>query len=263
MSPHRGAAIAAGASACGLVLACCLIAGSNLQSPAELAAAAPAHPRLHRSVLRIARELHSEAVPRTMALKAAKAFSTIQSLCGAANGSPKQQAAMARFRARADKNWWAALKAFATEDEVHSLNTSEHHANGVQTRARTHTHAHTHTHTHTQVKTSVMQDPHHVHLLVFVAPSWCSWSQKQLKELQENFDDLGEATSRVHLIDVDDPANKALVQFEGVSSFPTIVVVQGNNILGKASGFKDMDTIHDIAFVDTEGVPFDTSFPSA
>merc|ERR1712216_772020 len=61
-------------------------------------------------------------------------------------------------------------------------------------------------------------------------------------ELQENFDDLGEATSRVHLIDVDDPANKALVQFEGVSSFPTIVVVQGNNILGKASGFKAVDT---------------------
>ena len=108
-----------------------------------------------------------------------------------------------------------------------------------------------------------MKDPHHVHLLVFVAPGWCSWSQKQLKELQENFDDLGEATSRVHLIDVDDPANKALVQFEGVSSFPTIVVVQGNNILGKASGFKDMDTIHDIAFVDTQGISFDTSFPSA
>ena len=53
MSPHRGAAIAAGAAACGLVLACCLIAGSNLQSPAGLAAAAPAHPRLHRSVLRM------------------------------------------------------------------------------------------------------------------------------------------------------------------------------------------------------------------
>ena len=61
------------------------------------------------------REAH---VPRMFALKASKAFTTIESLCGGAAGSPKQQAAMARYRARADKNWWAALKAFAMEDEV-------------------------------------------------------------------------------------------------------------------------------------------------
>lgn len=163
-----------------------------------------------------------------MALTAAKAFSTIESLCGAASG--QHAAAMDRYRKRADANWWAAIKAFATEDEV---------------------------------KSAVMNDPRHVHLLVFVAPGWCHWSQKQLKELQENFDDLGEAQDRVHLIDVDDPANKDLVQFEGVTSFPTIVVVQGNNILGKANGYKDFDTVHDIAFVDTEGVPFDQSFPGA
>lgn len=78
-----------------------------------------------------------------------------------------------------------------------------------------------------------------------------------------SLDDLGEAQSRVHLIDVDDPANKELVQFQGVTSFPTIVVVQGNNILGKANGYKDFDTVHDIAFVDTAGVPFDQSFPEA
>ena len=48
-------------------------------------------------------------------------------------------------------------------------------------------------------------------------------------------DDLGEAAGRVHLIDVDDPANKQLVQFQGVTSFPTIVVVQGNNILVRSS----------------------------
>merc|ERR1712216_50169 len=77
---------------------------------------------------------------------------------------------MDRYRKRADHNWWAAIKAFATEDEV---------------------------------KSAVMNDPRHVHLLVFVAPGWCSWSQKQLKELQENFDDFGEAADRVHLIDVD------------------------------------------------------------
>ena len=153
-------------------------------------------------------------------------MSTIQSLCGGTTGT--HAAAMDRFRKRADHNWWAAIKAFATEEEV---------------------------------KAAVMNDPRHVHLLVFVAPGWCSWSQKQLKELQENFDDFGEAADRVHLIDVDDPANKQLVQFEGVTSFPTIVVVQGNNILGKANGFKDFDTMHDIAFVDTEGVPFDQSFP--
>lgn len=78
-----------------------------------------------------------------------------------------------------------------------------------------------------------------------------------------SLDDLGEAQSRVHLIDVDDPANKELVQFQGVTSFPTIVVVQGNNILGKANGYKDFDAVHDIAFVDTDGVPFDQSFPGA
>ena len=37
---------------------------------------------------------------------------------------------------------------------------------------------------------------------------------------------VGEAQDRVHLIDVDDPANKELVQFEQVRSFPTIMVVQ-------------------------------------
>jgi hypothetical protein len=33
------------------------------------------------------------------------------------------------------------------------------------------------------------------------------------------------------------------------------------DVQGKANGFKDFDTVHDIAFVDTEGVPFDQSFP--
>lgn len=51
-------------------------------------------------------------------------------------------------------SWWAAIKAFATQDEV---------------------------------KQAVMSDPKHVHLLVFVAPGWCHWSQKQLQELQANF----------------------------------------------------------------------------
>jgi len=51
-------------------------------------------------------------------------------------------------------SWWAAIKAFATQDEV---------------------------------KKAVMSDPRHVHLLVFVAPGWCHWSQKQLQELQANF----------------------------------------------------------------------------
>jgi len=212
-----------GVVALGFAVACvCIITmgGSNLRAT-ELVSR-----KESRQVLRIARQLEQHSVSQTLAVQAGKAMNTIESLCGGAAGT--HAAAMDRYRKRADHNWWAAIKAFATEDEV---------------------------------KAAVMNDPRHVHLLVFVAPGWCSWSQKQLKELQENFDDFGEAADRVHLIDVDDPANKQLVQFEGVTSFPTIVVVQGNNILGKANGFKDFDTMHDIAFVDTEGVPFDQSFP--
>jgi len=223
--PMRKAAVALAVACVGLVVACCIIAGSDLRRPTELVAKTMS-PR-QRSVLHVAKQLHGEKVPKHLAMKAADAFTTIESLC-AGSGTGTHAAAMDRYRKRADQNWWAAIKAFATEDEV---------------------------------KAAVMQDPRHVHLLVFIAPGWCSWSQKQLKELQENFDDLGEAQSRVHLIDVDDPANKQLVQFQGVTSFPTIVVVQGNNILGKANGYKDFDTVHDIAFVDTEGVPFDQSFP--
>lgn len=55
---------------------------------------------------------------------------------------------------------------------------------------------------------------------------------------QKSFMDLGEAAKRVHLIDVDDPQNAELVKFQGIDSFPTIVVVQGNNVLGKSSGYK-------------------------
>jgi thiol-disulfide isomerase/thioredoxin len=171
-----------------------------------------------RSILAVAKQLHHDKVSKALSVRAAKAFSTISLACSG-SGS-KDAAAMDRYRKRADTNWWAAIHAFATADEVQK---------------------------------AAFNDPRHVHLLIYVAPSWCGWSQKQLKELQENFDDLGEAQARVHLIDVDDPANKDLVQFQGVTSFPTIVVVQGNNILGKASGYKTFNTVHDIAFVDNDG----------
>lgn len=173
-----------------------------------------------RSILAVAKQLHHDKVSKALSVRAAKAFSTISLACSG-SGS-KDAAAMDRYRKRADTNWWAAIHAFATADEVQK---------------------------------AAFNDPRHVHLLIYVAPGWCGWSQKQLKELQENFDDLGEAQARVHLIDVDDPANKDLVQFQGVTSFPTIVVVQGNNILGKASGYKPFNTVHDIAFVDNDGVP--------
>ena len=45
-----------------------------------------------------------------------------------------------------------------------------------------------------------MADPKHVHLLIFVAPGWCHFSQMQIEELQKNFDNLGTSQSRVHLI---------------------------------------------------------------
>lgn len=38
--------------------------------------------------------------------------------------------------------------------------------------------------------------------------------------------------------DVDDEANNKLVEFQGVKSFPTIVAVEGNYILGKSEGYK-------------------------
>jgi hypothetical protein len=196
-------------AAAGLVVACCIIARSDLHGRTELMHTPRrsnslrrnvlyGKEQIHRNVLHVAKQLHSESVPKSLAMKAAKAFTKIEQLCGGTAGSHKKQAEMDRYRQRADQNWWAAIRHFNTEDEV---------------------------------KQAVMSDPRHVHLLVFVAPGWCSWSQKQLKELQENFDDFGEAADRVHLIDVDNPANKQLVQFEGVTSFPTIVVVQGNNIL--------------------------------
>jgi hypothetical protein len=162
-----------GVVALGFAVACvCIITmgGSNLRAT-ELVSR-----KESRQVLRIARQLEQHSVSQTLAVQAGKAMNTIESLCGGAAGT--HAAAMDRYRKRADHNWWAAIKAFATEDEV---------------------------------KAAVMNDPRHVHLLVFVAPGWCSWSQKQLKELQENFDDFGEAADRVHLIDVDDPANKQLV----------------------------------------------------
>ena len=228
LSPHQAplAVVALGfAAACVCILA--MTGSGSPRGTTELVAKAGSAARPSRQVLRIAQQLERHSVSQSLALQAGKTLSTIESLCGG-GATGTHAAAMDRYRKRADHNWWAAIHAFATEDEV---------------------------------KAAVMNDPRHVHLLVFVAPGWCSWSQKELKELQENFDDFGEAADRVHLIDVDDPANKQLVQFEGVTSFPTIVVVQGNNILGKANGFKDFDTMHDIAFVDTEGVPFDQSFP--
>jgi len=136
---------------------------------------------------------------------------------------------MQRRRQRADSNWWNVIKAFKTADEVQS---------------------------------AVMADPKHVHLLIFVAPGWCHFSQMQIEELQKNFDNLGTSQSRVHLIDVDDPVNSKLVEYQGIKSFPTIVAVEGNYILGASEGYKTFDVVNDMAYADAEGKVFDSSFPA-
>ncbi|EKX37356.1 hypothetical protein GUITHDRAFT_116469 [Guillardia theta CCMP2712] len=169
------------------------------------------------TILKIAKQLHAKNVPLKVSLKAASALATLTSLCD--GGAGANQDAMDKYRRKVDKNWWSAIRAFTTEEEV---------------------------------KKMVMADTRHAHLLIFVAPGWCQWSQKQIAELQKNFDDLGEAQDRVHLIDVDDPANKELVQFEQVRSFPTIMVVQGNNIIGRVNGYKDFEHVHDMVFADSQ-----------
>eukprot|EP00960_Hanusia_phi_P038701 753557-Hanusia_phi.AAC.2 len=97
------------------------------------------------TVLKIAKQLHAKNVPLKVSLKAASAMATLTSLCGGADES--NQEAMNKYRQRVDKNWWSAIRAFTTEEEV---------------------------------KKMVMADTRHAHVLIFVAPGWCQWSQKQV-----------------------------------------------------------------------------------
>lgn len=51
-----------------------------------------------------------------------------------------------------------------------------------------------------EVQSAVLADPSHVHLIIYVAPGWCHFSQMQITELQKNFDNLGTSQNRVHFI---------------------------------------------------------------
>lgn len=86
----------------GLVVACCIVAlgAGNLRRTELAAEERPVPARHSRTVLSVARQLQGHKTPRRMALTAAKAFSTIESLCGAASG--QHAAAMDRYRKRAD-----------------------------------------------------------------------------------------------------------------------------------------------------------------
>ena len=55
-----------------------------------------------RSVLHVSKQLHGEKVPKKLAMKAADAFTTIESLC-AGSGTGTHAAAMDRYRKRADQ----------------------------------------------------------------------------------------------------------------------------------------------------------------
>jgi len=162
-----------------------------------------------------------KGMPLAAAEKVAYTVGKVQSLGCAAPSSDYGDA-----RKQADSNWWGAIKAFATADEVEA---------------------------------SVTADPDHPHVLIFLAPGWCHWSQKQVQDLQKSFNQLGEARQRIHLIDVDDEANEALVAFQGVTSFPTVVVVQGDDVLMNLPGYKEFDMIKDLAQADTGSAPISPS----
>uniref|UniRef100_A0A7S0V9G1 Thioredoxin domain-containing protein n=1 Tax=Hemiselmis tepida TaxID=464990 RepID=A0A7S0V9G1_9CRYP len=204
---------------------------SGASRPLGLLAVAGAAPSRQQLVQKEAAELAKFKVSKAMSLQAAQTLSAFSSkLCGQAQSSQHYTASdITGMRRRADSNWWSVIKAFKTADEV---------------------------------KGEVMADPSHVHLLVYVAPGWCQFSQKQVAELQKSFDSLGNSQSRVHLIDVDDPENANLVAYQGVKSFPTIVAVEGNYVLGKSEGYKAFADINRMAYADNGGKVFDSTFPS-
>mmetsp|Transcript_16354 Transcript_16354/g.32313 ORF Transcript_16354/g.32313 Transcript_16354/m.32313 type:complete len:242 (-) Transcript_16354:298-1023(-) len=188
----------------------------------------PAHQTLMEKQVAVLQHFKAS---KAMSLKAVQTLSAFSSkLCGAAqSGSHMTASDMTRERRRADNNWWSVIKAFKTAD---------------------------------QVKAEVMADPQHVHLLVYVAPGWCHFSQMQIAELQKSFDGLGESEGKLHLIDVDDPKNADLVAYQGVKSFPTVVAVQGNYVLGMSEGYHAFDDINRMAYADHGGKVFDSTFPT-
>jgi len=151
----------------------------------------------------------------------AKAVFKVQSL-GCMGTEPDYGA----VRKQADSNWWGALSRFATADEVQE---------------------------------ACISDPDHPHILIFVAPGWCHWSQQEVAELQKSFDDLGDAKERVHFIDVDNDKNVELTAFHGVASYPTIVIVQGDDTLMTIPGYKDFEFIRDLAQAETGPAPIPAS----
>lgn len=161
-------------------------AGERLRShPVELVGLNPRQ----ATILAIARTLTGDHVPQIASLRAADALASIESLCGVhpsqGSGSmTEQQAAYDRYRKRTSQksvpshdlapspspasllwpqecdlcllccvacSWWATIHAFMNEDEV---------------------------------KEAVMTDPQHAHVLIYVAPGWCHYSQMQVQELQ-------------------------------------------------------------------------------
>jgi len=147
------AAVALAGASLGLVLACCIVAmgaGSSLHQPTELIAKAMS-PR-QRTVLHVASQLHGESVPQMMAMKAANAFTTIESLC-AGSGTGTHAAAMDRYRKRADEKC-APLPRLARRRLQHKTQTLTHKHSRKHTHVRTdtricsHARAHTHAHPH-------------------------------------------------------------------------------------------------------------------
>uniref|UniRef100_A0A6T8IQ88 Thioredoxin domain-containing protein n=1 Tax=Hemiselmis andersenii TaxID=464988 RepID=A0A6T8IQ88_HEMAN len=227
--------VATAQAVCAFALCLTLVALGGMHSgasrPLSLLANGGVQQSRQQLVQKEAAELTKFKVSKAMSLQAAQTLSAFSSkLCGQAHSSQHITASdMTRMRRRADSNWWNVIKAFRTAD---------------------------------QVKGEVMADPNHVHLLVYVAPGWCHFSQKQVAELQQSFDSLGESQDRVHLIDVDDPENANLVAYQGVKSFPTIVAVEGNYVLGKSEGYKAFADINRMAYADNGGQVFDSTFPS-
>lgn len=166
LSPQPSVALGLLASA--VLVACGLVALGSVEESTTGNNQISLLAQRQTSVLRrVAHEIEGFSVPKGTSLKAAQALSAFETLCGSGHGGGMTKAQMTRIRKRADDNWWHVIKAFKTADEIQS---------------------------------EILADPNHVHLIIYVAPGWCHFSQMQISELQKNFDNLGASQNRVHFV---------------------------------------------------------------
>ena len=95
------------------------------------------------TTLAVAKSLEKEHIPSKVAGNAAQSFAILESLCGARTPDYNDQAYAWVKQNR--KNWRDTFGAFANAAEV---------------------------------KKAVLADPTHLHLLIYMAPSWCIWSRR-------------------------------------------------------------------------------------